>query len=51
MPKILQTISTLHILVAFYITVMRIGLILLFLAHCLHFSDTLIEQSENAKIF
>ena len=47
--KILQTISTLHILTAFYITETRIGIIFSsFLQQ--KKQDTLIEQSGNVKI-
>ena len=54
-PKILQTISTLHILTAFYIADTRSGIILIvFLVHYLPFlqkdQDTLIVQSGNTLI-
>ena len=54
-PKLLQTISTLHILTVFYITETRIGIILIVFSSLFAFvstkdRDTLIEQSGNAKI-
>ena len=55
-PKLLQTISTQHILTAFYITETRIGIILIVFSSLFasistqEQSLTLIEQSGNAKI-